>query len=325
VKRYVFIIELIIILFSASLGLRAVPADSVKADSPKFGLFKTAGHATLLFNQITFKNWAQGGENSISTTGLVNYPANLENDNFSWDNNLDLKFGIQATEEYGLRTNQDVIDISSKAGYKALSQFYYTGLISFKSQFGHGYNYPNDSVIVSKFFAPAYLILSLGMDFKPNDHLSLYLSPMTGKFIFVSDQQIANTGTYTGVPAKLDTNGNVIENGRNLKSDFGAYLRLSLKYNIMQNTELTSKLEIFNNFTDQNLSNRSNFDVDWEAVVMMKVNEFMSANLALHLIYDNDTKSPLYSYINGVKTQIGAGPRLQIKEVMGIGVSYYFK
>jgi hypothetical protein len=290
-----------------------------------FEQFDKGGYASLIFNQISFLNWAKGGENTVSATGIVSLFAKLKKERFAWENTVDLRYGLQNSEEFGLRTNQDVIDLSSKVGFKALHSFFYTALINFKTQFANGYNYPNDSVVISKFLSPAYLITSLGVDYKPNDEFSLYFSPMTGKFIFVSNQDIADIGTYTGEPAAKDSTGKIIKSGRTSKSDFGAYLRVNLKKQLMENITLNAKFDIFNNYTDKNILNRKNFDIDSEASVLMKVNEIISVNILLHLIYDHDTKVPLYEYRNSKKTQIGAGPRLQVKEVIGIGISYYFK
>jgi len=305
--------------------LTAQVTDSVSKSAVFFQQFNKGGYASLIFNQISCLNWAKGGENTVSATGIVSLFANLKKDKFAWDNTLDLKYGLQNSEEFGLRTNQDVIDISSKFGFKALERFYYTGLLSFKTQFAPGYNYPNNSIVISRFFAPAYLITSIGMDFKPNEEFSLYISPMTGKFIIVNDNEIADIGTYTGEPAVKDSLGKIIKNGQRFKSDFGVFLKVAYKVKLMENIDLSSKLEIFNNYTDKNIKNRSNYDIDSEITVVMKVNELISANLFLHIIYDHDTKVPLYEYVNHVKTQIGSGPRLQMKEVIGIGLSYYFK
>lgn len=322
-----FMMKKRILLFASLLML--IYCTGYSQDSTKkegfFNKFKTGGETTLIFNQVSFMNWAKGGENAISATGLLNLFANFNSENFSWDNSANFKYGLQNTDEFGLRTNQDLIDINTKLGYKALKSFYYSGLINFKSQFAPGYKYPNDSVVVARFFAPAYLITSIGFDYKPNDKFSLYLSPMTGKFIFINDTKIANLGTYTSEPAVYDTSGNVIKKGSNLKADFGAYLRVNFTYEIMKNIIWKSKLELFNNFTDKIVNNRANIDVDNENSIEMKVNEYISANIMLHFIYDHDIKIPIFEKINGKKTQIGVGPRLQLNEVVGIGIKYSFK
>lgn len=323
--RKILLLVICLLSFILNESSYAENNDSLNQSQSFFSSFNKGGYASLIFNQITFMNWVKGGENSVSATGLLNLFANLNKEKFIWENAVDLKFGLQNNEESGLRTNQDAMDLITKFGYKALAQFYYSGLVNFKSQFANGFNFPNDSVVVSKFFSPAYLILSLGVDFKPNENLSLYLSPMTGKFIFIGDKKIANAGTYTSEPALFDSTGKIIKDGGELKSDFGAYLRINYKATLLENITLVSKFDIFNNFTDKSIKNRRNFDIDCETSIVMKVNELISANFLLHLIYDNDTNIPIFEKVNGQKKQIGLGPRLQLKEVLGIGISYYFK
>jgi hypothetical protein len=318
--------KIFIMMFLLSFQLtKAQNIDSTTQEKGFFSAFNKGGYTTLILNQISFMNWAKGGENTVAATGILNLFANFKKKKFEFENTIDIKYGLQTSEEFGFRTNQDMLDISSKLGYKALDKFYYTGLLNFKSQFAPGYNYPNDSLVVSRFLSPAYLIISLGMDFKPIEEISVYLSPMTGKFIFVNNQKIADAGTFTGEPATKDTAGNIIKQSKTTKSDFGAYLRINYKKELMENITLTSKLEIFNNYTDKIIKNRSNFDIDSETSVVMKVNELISANIFLHFIYDHDINVPIYEKIDGQKTQVGSGPRLQMKEVLGIGISYYFK
>lgn len=81
-----------------------------------------------------------------------------------------------------MRKSTDRIELNSKLGYKTGGNWNYAGLISFKSQFAPGFNFPRtdgDSYI-SKFLAPAYINVALGMDFK-KDYISVFISPLTGK------------------------------------------------------------------------------------------------------------------------------------------------
>ena len=64
------------------------------------------------------------------------------------------------------------------------------------TQFYKGYNYPDKSHYISKFFAPAYSNISLGMDFRPKSNYSLYLSPIAGKLTFVEDDYLSKEGAF---------------------------------------------------------------------------------------------------------------------------------
>jgi hypothetical protein len=67
------------------------------------------------------------------------------------------------------------------------------------------------------------------------------------------------------------------------------------------------------------VKNPQNIDIDWEVILRMKITFYMDAVISTHIIYDDDTKVPLF-IDEGIK--VGTGPRLQFKEVFSIGFSY---
>lgn len=285
--------------------------------------WKKGNFAALNFNQASFSNWSAGGENSIGLTALLSSYAGYKNSDATtvWDNTADLAYGFLKSGSQELRKNEDKIDLTTKYGKKAFKKVYYTGLLNFKSQFAPGYNYPNDSVPVSKFLAPGYAIVSLGLEWRPKDYFSIYFSPATGKFTFVLDQPIADAGTYGNEPAKysIDTAGNItkLKDGENIREEFGAYIVVKFQKDIAKNINLKSKLDLFDNYTDKNTSNRKNIDVLWENALVMKISKYISATILTSLIYDNDI-----DYIN--KDAINEGPKVQFKETLGIGFSAKF-
>jgi hypothetical protein len=282
------------------------------------------GLGTLNFGQASFTNWAAGGENSVSIAALLNVFANYKKGNNSWDNSLDLAYGMLQSGNTPLRKNEDKIDFSSKYGRKAFNDhWYYTVLVNFKSQFADGYNYPNDSVVISHFMAPGYLLGSIGMDYKTKDNsLSLYLSPLTSKTTFVNDQKLADAGAYGVNPAKYDTVHGVYgitQHGDMVLYQFGAYLKFVFKKDIFKNVNFATKLELFSNY----LKDPQNIVVNWENILGMKVNKYLSASVTTNLIYDNNIPVPVKRVENGVEV-MGTGPRVQFKEVLAIGLSYKF-
>src|SRR6218665_1983184 len=68
-------------------------SDSLKAtDTIKYCVI--GGLLGLNFTQSSFTNWAAGGENAISATALVNLFANFKRNKTTWENNLDLAYGL---------------------------------------------------------------------------------------------------------------------------------------------------------------------------------------------------------------------------------------
>ncbi len=308
------------LLVVACLGITAVKAQN---DSTKF--WKKGGFFSVTFNQVALSNWAAGGQSAVSTSAVLNCFANYKREKAAWDNSLDLGYGLIQSNGDPWRKNDDKIDFNSKYGYLAYGKsLYYSALLNFKSQFADGFNYPNDSVVVSRFLAPGYLTGALGMDYKPNDFFTVFVSPATGKFTFVTYQPLADAGAFGVNAAVYDTSNAKIKGGANMRAEFGAYIRARFQKDVIKNVNVLSTINLFNNYTDKNKANRKNIDVSWETLVNIKANKWLTTSVFLHLIYDNDINLPTMKKVNGVETKVGEGPKLQLKEVLGIGLSYKF-
>ena len=306
------------------IARKSLMEDSLRKAADTIPAWSFGGNSALTLNQVSLANWAQGGESSYSGTVLFHLHANYKKGNTEWENSLDIGYGLLKMENSDIRKNEDKIDVSSKFGLKAIDKLFYTGLLNFKSQFDKGFNYPNDSVVVSKFFAPAYIYASVGMDYKPADGFSVYLSPASGRLIFVMDEVMADKGLYSVEKAVYDSNGVLLSHGKKARADFGASLSTRLKTVIITGINLDTKLDLFNNYTDKNKSNRNNIDINFETMLVLDVNKYIKTNFFLHLIYDDDINIPFYEYRDGAKVKTGEGPGLQVKETLGIGLSYQF-
>src|SRR5580658_319824 len=161
--------------------------------------WKTGGLLNLTFNQAALSNWSAGGDKSaISLNSLVNLYAFYTDGRRSWDNFLNSAYGFASTTSLGTRKTTDIFDFTSKYGYDLGKKWYLTGLLDFRTQFAPGYNYPSDTskVLTSDFLAPAYLLLSLGMNYKPNSNFSLFLSPITIRELIVDNDSLAAHGSF---------------------------------------------------------------------------------------------------------------------------------
>lgn len=300
-------------LLVSSLSV-AISATSFAQDpAPVDTSWKKGGVFALTFNQVSLTNWAAGGENSVSGASFLSLFANYAKDRMAWDNTLDFGFGLIQNGSADIRKNEDKIDLNSKVGYKtsASSKWYYTFLLNFKSQFAPGYNYEADPEAknpISQFMAPGYLLYSIGMDYKPNDAFSLYISPATGKTLFVMDDDLADAGAFG------------VDPGENTLTQIGAFLKATYKKDIMQNVNFQTKLELFSNYLDH----PQNVAVNHEILIAMKINKYLTANLGTQMIYDDIVPVPVVKEVGGIKEIVGAGPRLQFKQILGVGFSYKF-
>lgn len=288
------------------------------------------GQGGVTYNQVGLFNWASGGQSNMTLIGNLNLFANRKGATSTWDNSLDMAYGFLKNnfiyDPQGPVTKaEDKIELNSKYGKKAWSEkVFYSGLATFRTQFAKGFARPGDSVYISRALAPAYLILAAGLDFKPKDYLSIFVSPLSGKMTIVGDDSLSNAGAF-GVNSR-DENGDFRPGSFNkMRLEFGATFKAKFKKDIMKNVGLESNLELFSNYIDR----PENIDVRWSNALVAKINKFLVVNLFTDMIYDNDiaipqvnprTGAPVLD-VNGVQRK---RPNLQFKEVFGLGFSYKF-
>ena len=296
-KTKIIFLATALLISGQSLLAQEEQPDSTKA-------WKTGGVSSLTFSQVSFQNWAAGGENSYTVNGLVSMHANYKKERVSWENNLDMGYGVVKQSSLGVRKSDDKLELTSKYGYKTSSNWYYSGSFNFKTQFAKGYKYNEEEDTkrqISGLMSPGYLTLSLGMDYKPSDVFSMMISPVTGKTTFVLDDTLSARGAFG------------VEEGKNMRNEFGGFIKITYNKEVLENVTLNTKLDLFSNY----LEDPQNVDVNWEVLISMKVNEYLTANLNTTLIYDDNI-----NYINQAGEELG--PRIQFKEVFGAGLSYNF-
>ncbi|MEO8760226.1 MAG: DUF3078 domain-containing protein, partial [Bacteroidia bacterium] len=276
--------------------------------------WKHGGIISLNGQEVSLTNWAAGGQGAISVGGLVNVFFNYHKNKIIWNTNINLAYGVikNGSSKNWLKTD-DRIQLTSKVGREAFKKAYYSALVDFKTQFAPGYNYPNDSTKISNFLAPAYGLIALGMDFEVDSNLSFFISPATVRITYVGDNNLARQGAY-GVQAEvLDNSGAVVTPYKNIRYQFGAYAKIQYHRNIMKNVNFATMVESFSDY----LNHPENLYINWTTLLSMKVNKFISATFSTQLIYDPAVKIP---QADGKLV----GPRVQFKQVLGVGFSYKF-
>lgn len=268
--------------------------------------------------QTSFVNWSAGGRNNVSALGFVDFSAKYKKGLIKWDNDVKFALGglkyIDSTgKKQGLQKTDDRIDIASSFGYEFKKTWFYTLTAGFKTQSLDGFNFPNDSIRISKFMAPAYVNLSIGIEYQPKPSFSVYLSPLAGKMTIVNDEVLSNAGAFGVEKAITDTLGNILTAGKRVRYEIGSYFRIKFQKEIMKNIEMNSRIELFSNY----LNNPQNIDVNIENIFNFKVNKWFSASLQWNLQYDDDIS---------IRDASGkTGPRTQFKSVLGLGISYTVK
>jgi hypothetical protein len=298
---------LLAILFSAAATGQVVDTDDqLRAESEEIEEgWQMRGLFSLNFSQISLTNWAAGGENSIAGNGLLNILADYRRGALIWNNSLDLGYGLQRREGETARKTDDRIDLFSKVGRRAVENWYYSGLLNFRTQMAPGYDYSIDETPqISNFLSPAYLLAAIGMDYKPIQNFSLFIAPLTGKLTIVRDQAL---GPNFG-----------LDEGENLRSEFGGYVRTLFRTDLTETVTFQTKLDLFSNYLDS----PQNVDVNWENLLMMRVTQYISVSFMTHLIYDDDILIGIDTNDDGNIDHYG--PRAQFKQLLGVGFSYNF-
>ena len=296
--------------------------DTTMVVNQKINYWKKVNKVGLNLNEVAFFNWNSGGNNSFSALLHGVFGRKYKKELLNWNNTLSVKYGVNAQEGRELRKTEDNLEINSNFGYRrdSVSNFYYSAKFSFNTQFTYGYRYPNTENPISKFMAPGYAFLGVGTEYSsPTEDLTVYVSPVTEKSTFVLDQDLANEGMFGVSPAIKDEEGNIIEEGEKVRTEFGFLVSSSFSKEIFENIGLNNQLRLYSDY----LNKFGNIDVDWELNLDLRVNEYVKANIGSHIKYDDDVKFKKDLDGDGKLEQTGA--RIQWKQLLGVGLIYEFK
>lgn len=271
-------------------------------------------------NEIAFVNWNAGGNSAISGLLKGTFTRNYEIKNRKWLNELVIRYGISKQDGIELRKTDDAFQFNSTFGYRkdTTSNWYHSAKFNFRTQFTDGYSYPNKEVSISQAFAPAYTFLGVGAEYNDKKKtMQLYLSPLTMKNTLVLNQRLANQGAFGVVKAIYDPiTKDIIRKGEMSRTELGVLIMTGFKKEVFPNVKLDNRLSLYSDY----INNFGNIDVDWQMQWEFIVNKYVRANINTHLIYDDDIKAK--EEIAG--TQVTVGPKIQLKQMLGVGLTYSF-
>lgn len=258
-------------------------------EGPKEGWTKK-GNISLLLNQSAFNNWAAGGIDNVAGNLGLNYDFNYIKGDITWDNKIIAAYGITKIDGGTQQKTDDRLELNSLVGKKASGFWYYSLFVNFKTQMDSGFDKATN-VKTTHFMSPAYLQVGPGMLWKKSDNLKVNIAPATSRLIMVHDH-FTVAGPSFGV-----------EQGETSRFELGASVAAYYKLNIMENVSMENTLNLYSNY----LEKPENVDLDYTMNLVMKINKYLSANLAFQTIYDDN-----------------AYQGFQTREVFGLGVNYGF-
>jgi hypothetical protein len=289
------------------------PIKLTKIDTTKYAKkpnwWKKENILGLDISEAAFSNWNKGGNNSIAGLLKVAFRRSYNNLHLLWNNEIIARYGLNKQQDQGLRKTDDKLVINSTFGYRkdTISHLYYSVKFNFNTQFTNGFNYPDTSNPISRFFAPASLLFGTGIQYELKKYdFSVYLSPITLKSTFVLDDKLSNEGAFGITP------------GKKSKNESGILLQSQWETEVLQSVTMTNRLSLYSDY----IRNFGNVDVDWELNFDLTVNKNIKTNIGAQLIYDDDTK--LKEDINGDGNLETLGPRIQLMQLLSIGVTFKF-
>jgi hypothetical protein len=270
-----------------------------EVDSTKIKGWKKSGLTSLIVNQTAFSNWISGGENSIAATLSVDYNINYYNNGWSWDTKIIGSFGINKNSDSKFfKKIDDRIEINSLIGKKFIEKFSFSSFLNFKTQFAKGFKYSNASEDIeireeiTRFLSPAYLQIGIGVYWKQDNSLWVNMAPITGRLILASRKftdNLDNGEEYFGIPK-----------GEISRFELGASLSAFYKFEVIENIQLEQRINLYSDY----LGKTGNIDVDYTITAFMKINDYLSTNLIIQCLYDD----------NAIK-------RVQLREVFGLAIN----
>ncbi|HVZ41944.1 MAG TPA: DUF3078 domain-containing protein [Candidatus Kapabacteria bacterium] len=267
----------------------------------------TTGSAGANFTNTVFSNWAAGGKNSITVTGILTFGAKRNATNSTWENNFEAGLGYTKADGTDLQKSDDRLKIYSNFGYKAAEKLDYSALLDAQSQIAPGFDYDvidsttGRPLLVSKFLSPAKVKLGLGLDYKPVPTLSIFVSPISNLLTIVLDDRLSRAGAFG------------VDSGKKFRSDLGSQLDVVWDVPaLMENVAFRSHLNIFAPYRAF-----TTMEVTWENLLTIKANEYINASVALDVLYDEKVKI--------TRPDGTVGPATQLRNVIALGLAYKLK
>lgn len=259
--------------------------------------FKEARILAQLTQNYISPNWYKGGNSSIAMLALAKGQINYKKGKFVWENTGEWRMGFSTTGKndtiHKVNVTDDLFKIYSKAGYEVYKQLYVIASLDFQTTLLPSWK-TNSQLRKSSFLTPIRYNMSIGLDYKPVDWVTINVSPATYKLVHAT---IDN-------PSKVKVTEFGIDEGKKTLSEFGSSLRVEAKYKPLREIEIYTLLYLYTNYKQ--------VEFDWQIDVDFIINRFLSTHLTLHPRFDSTVKT-------------ADKPKIQFKELLSIGFNHHFR
>ena len=288
-------------------SLNRSKTSKLKVDLPEMSKWSKGAKFQVHASQnYISSNWYKGGESNMAATlyamGYFNYD---NRKGLQWDNKAEWKLGLYGMASDSLRwlrVNDDLLRLNSKLGYKAFKNFYYTAEWDFQTQLFNTFK-SNTYIRTSGPFSPIRMSLSAGMDYKWKNYVSVFVSPLSYKLVYVADMSCRD-----GVLPEENIAHQVgITDGTRRSNQLGALVRTDFDYDFNESIGMEVHFSFFGNYAGK----IKGVEVGCEVIGNFKINRFLSAKVSLYPRYDSTTLPA-----------DGGKPKMQFYELISLGFNY---
>jgi hypothetical protein len=346
-KKNWYAIFPVLLIIALAPALRAQEtADTTEQTAPeRSGPWEVSAGMGFDFAQLLQINPKQGaGQNRLGFGGAASLIANYKQGRHRLQNKVSWQFGLQrlgagvvaqGTDESPIPFQKaiDELRLSTKYGFRVATESKFLAAVNATlfSQLTPTYqgtdNYPGNFLTdvfdtgqtpLSRLFSPATATLSAGLDFQPNDQWSFFYSPISAKWVIVTNDDIAALGVH-GNPVEKDQNG-MVTAFKNVDGQFGSLLRAGYENTFLEDKiSFSSTLLLYSNY----LRNPQNIDLDWANQLDLALIKNLSISLLVNVFYDDDVRVQITDFDapNGVR---GLGKRVSIAQQLLIKYNIVF-
>lgn len=288
-------------------SLNRSKTSQLKVDLPEMSRWSKGAKFQVHASQnYISSNWYKGGESNLAMTMYAMGYFNYDNrKGLQWDNKAEWKLGLYGMASDSLRwlrVNEDLLRLNSKLGYKAFKNFYYTAECDFQTSLFNTYK-SNTYIRSSGPFSPIRMSLSLGMDYKYKSIVSVFVSPLSYKLVYVADMRCKD-----GVLPEENIAYQVgITDGTRRSNQLGALVRTDFDYDFNESIGMEVHFSFFGNYVGK----IKGVEVGCEVIGNFKINRFLSAKVSLYPRYDSTTVPA-----------DGGKPKMQFYELISLGFNY---
>lgn len=251
-------------------------------------LWFPSGTLGLNVSQVSFSDWAQGGDDAISWTFLTNMALEYKGSSWNLKNKMKLAYGRTKIGSDDYRTNNNELYLENVVSYLAgwtVNPFFSNTI---RSTVTVGYEYKNQKANrIADFFDPGYISQSLGFTYRE------------GK-LFGTRMGLALQETFTNEYRNYSDNIKTKDKKEAFKLESGLECVTDSEIALDGNLLFQSNLRLFTRFDYLDI-----WDVRWDNQITAKVTKYLNVNLGCLVVYE--------------KSQ---SPKTQVKQSLQMGLVY---